>query len=674
MTSARRRAGWRRPLAAAVAALLLPLAAATAPATADPVGHGVVASAVPASTTPQILDGKTHAIAQSGPWIYVGGTFTTAQDPAGGATLSTPYLLRFDQATGVIDRTFAPALDNTVNAIAPTADGSAVFVGGTFKSAGAAKVRNLVKLDATTGAVASGFTKPVPNGSVLDLALTGRRLIVSGAFSKFNGEPRGGLASLNATTGALQDYLTIGVAEHHNWTAGANGAKAPVGVAKVAVSPDGSRMVAIGNFQKVDGYARDQVVLIRLGDSAARVDTGWRTLRYTPDCQRKAFDYYLRDVDFSPDGSYFVVAASGSGFKGTLCDAASRFDVAPGGQQVEPTWTAWTGQDSLLSVAVTDTAVYVGGHQKWLNAVQSGADRQAGQVPRPGIAALDPVSGLPLAWNPGRHPRGIGAEELLATDDGIYVGSDTSYIGRSQYRRERIAFFPVQGGAAPVSQPAATLPRDLYQLNGSTITARTFTGTTATAPAALPGANNPSAASFRGAFMIGDKLVHGSTDNRLHYRTFTGTTFGADVPIDPYNDPTWSDVSVGGATTSYRGMAPTFYASMSQLAAMTYADGRIYYTKTLDRNVYWRWFSPDSLVVGAQEHTLTGAATPALRYPVNLFYAGGRLYAGMSTTDEQGELWRLPLTGTKVGGSWSRVTGSGISGTRWSTGQIFVGP
>ena len=71
----------------------------------------------------------------------------------------------------------------------------------------------------------------------------------------------------------------------------------------------------------------------------------------------------MRDVDFSPDGSYFVVAATGAGFPGTLCDSAARLDTAVTGQTVEPVWVAYTGQDTLLSVAVTDTAVYVGGHQ-----------------------------------------------------------------------------------------------------------------------------------------------------------------------------------------------------------------------------------------------------------------------------------------------------------------------
>ena len=73
---------------------------------------------------------------------------------------------------------------------------------------------------------------------------------------------------------------------------------------------------------------------------------------------------------------------------------------------------------------LADNVVYVGGHQKWMNAIQSGADEQAGQVPRPGLAALDPQNGIPLTWNPGLGdqisfyyaPIMSGAPTLIGTD------------------------------------------------------------------------------------------------------------------------------------------------------------------------------------------------------------------------------------------------------------------
>jgi PKD repeat protein len=652
-----------------VAATALTLVSAGGrPALAQPAHHQLIPSAVPA-TTPHILDGRTLAIAEVGSRVFVGGTFTTTQNPGTSAQLATPYLFAYDRSTGVVDPAFLPALDGSVNALVPSPDGTALYVAGTFKLAGTTRVRNLIKIDTTTGALVTAFRNPSPNGGILDIALVGSRLLIAGSFTSVATLPRAGLASLDATTGAVDDYLRIAVDTNHNWPSGT--ARAPVGVAKLAASPDGSRMVAIGNFKHADGLDRDQVMLIRLGADQASVDPDWRTLRYTPACQKNAFDSYVRDVDFSPDGAYFVIASSGAGYNGTLCDSAARFDVAATGQAVEPVWQAATGQDSLLSVAVSDNAVYVGGHQKWMNAVQSGADEQAGQVPRPGLAALDPLNGVPLSWNPGRHPRGVGAEELLVTDHGLYVGSDTQYIGNGEYRRERLAFFPVDGGTAPVTQADPVLPRSLYRLSGTTVTARQFSGTSVTAPTTVATTGAGSWNNARGAFMIGSTLVYGWTDGRLHRRTFDGTTFGPDAVIDPYNDPLWSTVTTGGGTQTYRGRVPGLYGQMSSVTGLAYADGRLYYTRQLQGKVFWRWFSPESMVLGAQEFTVASSNLPLLQDVRNLVYADGHLWAGMTTN----QLWRLPVTDGVVGGSWTRVTGSGIdSSPQWSSGTMFLGP
>ena len=46
---------------------------------------------------------------------------------------------------------------------------------------------------------------------------------------------------------------------------------------------------------------------------------------------------------------------------------------------VAPAWVDFTGTDSLYSVAVTSAAVYVGGHERWLNNPYGSGQRQAGR-------------------------------------------------------------------------------------------------------------------------------------------------------------------------------------------------------------------------------------------------------------------------------------------------------
>ena len=243
--------------------------------------------------------------------------------------------------------------------------------------------------------------------------------------------------------------MNIQLTGHHNDSG--SGAQGPVGPRKIAISPDGSRMIAIGNFKYANGILHDQILNVLIGaQPAATIDPNWNTAAYTAYCFNGAFDTYMKDVDFSPDGSYFAVGVTGGrgtntdGTRSTAATSVARWNTADTGSDVRPIWADYTGQDTIESVAVTGTAVYVGGHQRWMNNPNGFDYAGAGAVPRPGLAALDPISGVPLAWNPGRNPRGIGATALLATSTGLWVGSDTTYIGNYQYYRGRIALLPAR--------------------------------------------------------------------------------------------------------------------------------------------------------------------------------------------------------------------------------------
>ncbi len=98
---------------------------------------------------------------------------------------------------------------------------------------------------------------------------------------------------------------------------------------------------------------------------------------------------------------------------------------------------------------------------RWMNNPYAGDAAGPGAVPREGIAALDPTTGLPLSWNPGRD-RGVGVFDMLATSTGLWVGSDTNLIGGET--RRKIAFFPLAGGTTLPAQVLGAVPNDVYLL------------------------------------------------------------------------------------------------------------------------------------------------------------------------------------------------------------------
>jgi hypothetical protein len=161
-------------------------------------------------------------------------------------------------------------------------------------------------------------------------------------------------------------------------------------------------------------------------------------------CEATTIPSYLKDVDFSPDSSYFILVATGfvpqsGGVGSDVCDAAARFETDMP-SPARPTWINYTGGDTLHSTVATGAAVYVQGHQRWLNNPFGRNSAGPGAVSREGIGAIDPDTGKALPWNPGKT-RGIGGKDLMATPAGLWVGSDGAYFNGEF--RSRIAFCPL---------------------------------------------------------------------------------------------------------------------------------------------------------------------------------------------------------------------------------------
>src|SRR5918911_4348947 len=110
-----------------------------------------VVSADPDNSTPHVVDGKVTAILPLGDRVLVGGTFSQVQEEGRSEKLPRKGLFAFDARTGQVDRNFVadldvdptPSVSRGVEALAATADGGAVFVGGDFGTVNGSSVRKL---------------------------------------------------------------------------------------------------------------------------------------------------------------------------------------------------------------------------------------------------------------------------------------------------------------------------------------------------------------------------------------------------------------------------------------------------------------------------------------------------------------------------------------------------
>ena len=149
-----------------------------------------------------------------------------------------------------------------------------------------------------------------------------------------------------------------------------------------------------------------------------------------------------------------MVTSGSGGDRPPINDTAVAFPIA-GGDDVEPLWVS-RHFDSVYSVAITEKAVYIGGHFSW-NESPTAPDPWPGLddvgygtgqglsgyglgdevVRRDHIGALDPATGKALEWNPGSNSF-EGNKAMLATPRGLLVGGDGNDPGWLQRRPGRV--------------------------------------------------------------------------------------------------------------------------------------------------------------------------------------------------------------------------------------------
>ena len=103
------------------------------------------------------------------------------------------------------------------------------------------------------------FNARLPAGKVNDMHLAGGRLFIGGNFPKK-------LMALDPTTGADTGYVNIPITGTVAVNAG------PTDIYRFAINPQGTRLVAIGNFTTVAGQVRSRAFMLDPGLRSATLN------------------------------------------------------------------------------------------------------------------------------------------------------------------------------------------------------------------------------------------------------------------------------------------------------------------------------------------------------------------------------------------------------------------
>ena len=268
-----------------------------------------------------------------------------------------------------------------------------------------------------------------------------------------NSTARTGLAAVNATTGAV-------ITGFNNNISGGIGVDGLLTVQQLVLSPDLSKLLVVHTGRQIAGQDRYGVGLINTQNNTL---LPWRTRLWDDNLQFVGGIQRIYAGAIAPNGQYFVVTSGSGGDRPPINDTAVAFSIN-GGDLQEPLWVS-RAFDSVYSVAISEVAVYLGGHfnymesptanDPWPGLDNVGYGRGQGLagyglgdeiVIRDHIGAIDPVNGKALEWHPGSNSF-EGNKAMIVTPRGVITGGDATTQGG--YNIGRVAFYDFNSVAAP---------------------------------------------------------------------------------------------------------------------------------------------------------------------------------------------------------------------------------
>jgi hypothetical protein len=437
-----------------------------------PTGPGVEISSVTGIVRPLAarvsggLGAVFAAVADGGGGWYVGGGFTHV---AGVPRNNLAHIL----ADGTVDSDWDPSPDWIVWSLAVSADGT-VYAGGSFAQIGAnqAQRAGLAALDPLTGD-ATGWDPRVASTGViggvyaLHLATSGV-IYAGGSFTAVGSQPRQNVAAVDLASGkptewnpsadkpvkafALRaDTLYVGGDFH---TIGANrGAhlhlaaldrasgnalpwNADASATVNAIAPATDGTLYIGGYFTTIGANQVARTAIAAVDPTTGNATAWNP--QLAGSEPGTNNTQVAGLQIGTDGTVY---AAGN-FTSTGSDAAARGYLAA----IDPVTAhplAWNPNANNPAYAIA-----VDGHD---HVYAGGAFSSVGGSPRHGLAALNAADGTLSTWNPA--PDGAVGSFAFGDDGTVYVGGVFSSIGSNHAARSNLAALDPATGAATAWNP-----------------------------------------------------------------------------------------------------------------------------------------------------------------------------------------------------------------------------
>jgi len=401
---------------------------------------GVASAAVSSlpAATPQLgtsgTDGtieQVRQIVQCGTTMYAVGLFSQVKNPNSSVLIARNNTFAFSAVSPYRVTAWNPNVNGQVDTVACDAGTGSLLLGGVFSSVHGVAVKNIARVNGTTGAVDPAFTHTSIGGRVAHIEIVGGHALVGGYFTPTKTTP-GYLRSLDPLTGADDGYITTTlISGNYFYTDPLTGKPAAPNATRIwnmTVSPDSTAVLMTGVFTSVGGQHHEQIFRLDLTPNAPTV-SAWAPSDLFLHCATNE-PFYAQDAAWSTDmktiftattGDYQADPGSSAGPRTGPCDAALAFSAAAVANGAH-LWVNYTGCDSYFSVAADASTVFNAGHQRWVSNPNACDQAGSGAIVQPGLSELDPATGI---YQPGpNRGRGLGADDLLRTTAGLWIASD----------------------------------------------------------------------------------------------------------------------------------------------------------------------------------------------------------------------------------------------------------